>query len=330
LLPPLACGGLPRSGGEKMSTPSNQILPEAMINYAMSTSMLLVTPNTATVGFKVVEKNTFVDVVPEEYVNAANRGAQTCVGRLLEPCSPFFFGKRSGDFIASEQSTTCSDGSSSDNEDELVFPEIQFQDHPNYGETPTASPCMATSYAEWSVYPIPFENISGFPPQNCPNDPPYQNINMLPALRGYAPPIFIKNELVSLPLQPVLAVSTPEINVKDTIIASDMESTPLVELCAGPCMAQLISQLYSDSRSTVPSRPRTAQNIVVVPSIGSEKHGTVTPDGQPGCKPCAWFHFGCRNGANCKFCHLCPPKELNKRQKEKKLAFRRNQETYGK
>lgn len=38
------------------------------------------------------------------------------------------------------------------------------------------------------------------------------------------------------------------------------------------------------------------------------------------CKPCAYFLLkvdGCRWGANCEFCHLCPPGELKKRKKEK-------------
>eukprot|EP00930_Biecheleria_cincta_P036333 TRINITY_DN24924_c0_g1_i1.p1 TRINITY_DN24924_c0_g1~~TRINITY_DN24924_c0_g1_i1.p1 ORF type:complete len:161 (+),score=26.87 TRINITY_DN24924_c0_g1_i1:65-547(+) len=38
------------------------------------------------------------------------------------------------------------------------------------------------------------------------------------------------------------------------------------------------------------------------------------------CKPCAYFHGkedGGRHGANCSFCHLCPPRAINMRKKEK-------------
>ena len=39
------------------------------------------------------------------------------------------------------------------------------------------------------------------------------------------------------------------------------------------------------------------------------------------CKPCAWFHHagGCRHEAECGFCHECPPGELKKRKKDKKI-----------
>lgn len=38
------------------------------------------------------------------------------------------------------------------------------------------------------------------------------------------------------------------------------------------------------------------------------------------CKPCAWLHKtadGCRNGASCSYCHLCPAGEIKRRKKEK-------------
>lgn len=43
-----------------------------------------------------------------------------------------------------------------------------------------------------------------------------------------------------------------------------------------------------------------------------------------GCTPCAWHHCGegCRHGAACIFCHLCPPGEMKRRKKEKKKMFR--------
>jgi len=50
-----------------------------------------------------------------------------------------------------------------------------------------------------------------------------------------------------------------------------------------------------------------------LPSVGSRDHGSGT------CKPCAHvFTKGCVNGVLCPFCHLCPPGELKRRQKQKR------------
>lgn len=53
-----------------------------------------------------------------------------------------------------------------------------------------------------------------------------------------------------------------------------------------------------------------------MPSSGSNLHRFGT------CRPCAHHHSpkGCSNGPQCKFCHLCPPGELKRRQKAKKTA----------
>jgi len=41
------------------------------------------------------------------------------------------------------------------------------------------------------------------------------------------------------------------------------------------------------------------------------------------CKPCAFvFKDGCRNGVDCKFCHLCGPGEKKRRKKERASARR--------
>lgn len=54
-----------------------------------------------------------------------------------------------------------------------------------------------------------------------------------------------------------------------------------------------------------------------VPTIGSARHHLGT------CKPCAFFHTRfCENGVECPFCHLCPPDEKRRRQKEKQAAYR--------
>jgi hypothetical protein len=54
-----------------------------------------------------------------------------------------------------------------------------------------------------------------------------------------------------------------------------------------------------------------------LPTLGSAGHNLGT------CKPCAFFYTkGCGNAAQCTFCHLCPPDEKRKRQKEKQAAFK--------
>jgi len=54
-----------------------------------------------------------------------------------------------------------------------------------------------------------------------------------------------------------------------------------------------------------------------MPTVGSAGHRTGT------CKPCAFNHTrGCKGGEQCVFCHLCPPGEKKRRQKEKMAALR--------
>lgn len=51
-------------------------------------------------------------------------------------------------------------------------------------------------------------------------------------------------------------------------------------------------------------------------SLGSANHGTGV------CKPCAhFFGNGCKNGVQCQFCHHCPPGELKRRQKLRRIAL---------
>jgi len=53
------------------------------------------------------------------------------------------------------------------------------------------------------------------------------------------------------------------------------------------------------------------------PTVGSAGHYNGT------CKPCAFLYTkGCQNGMQCEFCHLCPPTEKRRRQKEKQAMFR--------
>lgn len=53
--------------------------------------------------------------------------------------------------------------------------------------------------------------------------------------------------------------------------------------------------------------------LSLLPSVGSAAHGT----GE--CRPCAWFwkEGGCKNGQECRHCHLCPEGEIRQRKKLK-------------
>merc|ERR1712048_952941 len=57
---------------------------------------------------------------------------------------------------------------------------------------------------------------------------------------------------------------------------------------------------------------------MALPSAGAVLHS------QGSCKPCAWFWKpqGCKNGAECRHCHLCSPEELDRRKKDKVSRLR--------
>lgn len=66
------------------------------------------------------------------------------------------------------------------------------------------------------------------------------------------------------------------------------------------------------------SNPNESLNVFVgaptgLASIGSQEHGTGN------CKPCAWFAKpeGCKNGMECRHCHMCPTGEIQRRRRIK-------------
>jgi len=64
------------------------------------------------------------------------------------------------------------------------------------------------------------------------------------------------------------------------------------------------------------SFPKTIVGSAEFPSLGSASHHCGL------CNPCAHVHSkGCINGIHCRFCHLCPPGELRRRQRAKKAAI---------
>eukprot|EP00435_Cladocopium_sp_Y103_P027312 s2093_g6.t1 len=62
----------------------------------------------------------------------------------------------------------------------------------------------------------------------------------------------------------------------------------------------------------------TWQDFSPLPSVGSAAHST----GE--CRPCAWFwkEGGCKNGKDCRHCHLCPEGEIRHRKKLKQEGMK--------
>mmetsp|Transcript_12896 Transcript_12896/g.37157 ORF Transcript_12896/g.37157 Transcript_12896/m.37157 type:complete len:329 (+) Transcript_12896:70-1056(+) len=79
------------------------------------------------------------------------------------------------------------------------------------------------------------------------------------------------------------------------------------------CHAQEMEPRYIELPGLLAERPPPAL-------LGSAGHA------QGLCKPCAWFHKdggGCKNGASCGYCHVCPPGELKRRKRDKWEAQQR-------
>lgn len=73
-----------------------------------------------------------------------------------------------------------------------------------------------------------------------------------------------------------------------------------------------------DASSKGPQKIRAgAKGPETWPSEGSNAHVS----GQ--CKPCAFYHDkGCQTGAACQFCHLCPPREVQRRKRIRRRIAR--------
>lgn len=275
-------------------------------------SILTDIPNSSKVGFQVVVKNTFINVVPEECNDSTSPSAQSCLARLMESSLPRIFDKFAEESNVGDSSTTFGDDSSSrsepeeGNHGESDLPPAQFYDHSSYIETPVASPYMATASACLSGFPAAFESRFMLPLDHN-DDLIYGNTSVnqahvelhiasyLPAPFLHIAPTVIEKELISLP---------PHIPSQIGIVEAEIKS------------------MFAESR--------TAPGIsaAFTASIGSQKHSTLTNDGYPVCQPCAWFHRedGCQNGMLCQYCHMCPPGELKNRKKQK-IACRRYQKT---
>jgi len=152
---------------------------------------------------------------------------------------------------------------------------------------------------------------------------------------------FEERRIRSCPVPPreeerdVCSISTPEPVVpqyeqpRNSIAtgAQALFSTVAIVTGFSPRLEHAASATPSDKCNAWAERPRLlmlsealpgpTQPFPLLPTVGSAGHSSGT------CKPCAFLYTkGCGNGAQCSFCHLCPPDEKRRRQKDKQAAMR--------
>lgn len=150
--------------------------------------------------------------------------------------------------------------------------------------------------------------------------PPQQ---LVPAPPMYSAPIFMQQEdsatppPSAAPSEVLAAAVVPEVVALPQAMAREEASTPV------PATTPPSSPPRSEGDEETSSRDEAP-----LPSEGSRLHGTVGEDMQPACQPCAWFYknTGCKNGAACFYCHMCPKEELKTRKKDKVMRLRQQQQ----
>merc|ERR1719352_2235357 len=92
-----------------------------------------------------------------------------------------------------------------------------------------------------------------------------------------------------------------------------LEVTPLPSPMPSPAKMHRAPPGLPEVTEPVPPPPAPIIPREKLPSVGAALHGTGM------CKPCGWFHKegGCRNGQDCRHCHLCPASEFKARKKDK-------------
>merc|ERR1712216_94922 len=85
------------------------------------------------------------------------------------------------------------------------------------------------------------------------------------------------------------------------------KEAPLPSPCLTPAKMHLPPPGLPEVTESLPPPPAPITSppleaLEKLPSVGAALHGTGM------CKPCGWFHKegGCRNGQDCRHCHLCP------------------------
>lgn len=96
--------------------------------------------------------------------------------------------------------------------------------------------------------------------------------------------------------------------VDTTVLGAFHKSPP-----PSPAGAGFLRKMSGQSTDFLAAPPGLGRAL---PSKGSAGHE------RRECKPCAFMHTkGCSSGVDCQFCHLCPPGEKQRRQKDKRQFF---------
>jgi len=121
------------------------------------------------------------------------------------------------------------------------------------------------------------------------------------------------------------ADTTPYLS--EDVFFADMRSAEVMDMAWRGCYPHMTADNMPFPTFSIPSQNELQQpwqqtgwgdlqevsNITLpdFPTVGSAKHG----DGK--CKPCAfyWKPEGCESGAECQFCHFCPPGEKQRRKR---------------
>jgi len=98
---------------------------------------------------------------------------------------------------------------------------------------------------------------------------------------------------------------------------SRLKTQPAITEEAEPAQSELPPGLEEFSPAWAEQDEATSPQEILV-SAGSDLHGTGH------CRPCAWLYKpdGCKNGAECHYCHSCPEGEIKTRKKSKVEAMR--------
>lgn len=179
-----------------------------------------------------------------------------------------------------------------------------------------------SAWGQSYTYPTPAMPETTFPPEaailsTTPLRPP----TLSTAPPASAPPMH-PPQVPQVPHAPAwewhLPHGMPEALPYDMLNASGYEHFP--EAPMAPMMPPMVHGVYP------PEAPFLSYPPPVMP-MGPElqSQGTLGSAGHEigNCKPCAFVYTkGCQSGAQCAFCHLCPPGEKDRRKKVKHIMAR--------
>lgn len=300
------------------------------------------------IGPKVTVKHTFINVEDEESpVPDAHRGAKTCLARYSDSNVSFtplhrddYDGADEEHYEQGSQQPMASSAGSRGASLSLCLSddgELKYAS----GSSPLEQRCYSPAKSEAFPPPPSYAAPATFDEEDQPTPPPVvppgtSQVSFLDASHvqfgGHSPAN--GNDADDLEVNGAAAATTlsgeARVTVKNTFIDIEGDRPNYDDRNTRTCMARL-----SEPPASFPSTPIVglAGDAVVSnqqqgsPSVGSQSHGTLGPDGHPVCQPCAWFYkdTGCHNKASCRYCHLCPQGEL-KNRKKLKIARLRNQE----